>query len=58
MREPFSERIVRILKEEEMIAKVRSNGFFERERQKLSRVPEEIKTVFVKKNIFALLMGL
>jgi len=48
MRGPFSERIVDILKSGEAIAKVRTNWcFIERSSQKLKRIPEKIKVLFV-----------
>lgn len=47
IRGPFSERIVKIYKEGELITDVRSNWcLIERETQKLKRVPEEILTLF------------
>lgn len=47
IRGPFSERIVQIRKESEMIVEVKSNWvFLERSSQKLKRVPEEIQTLF------------
>lgn len=48
IRGPFSERIVHMLKDGEKIVTVRSNWcLLERATQKLKRVPEEIKQLFV-----------
>jgi len=47
IRGPFSERIVQIYKESELIVKVKSNWcFLERSSQKLKRVPEEVQALF------------
>ncbi len=48
IRGPFSERLVHVLREGEVIVKVSSNWcFLERASQKLRRVPEEIKELFL-----------
>ena len=48
IRGPFSERVVKIFKNEEVIVRVKSSWcFLERASQKLKRVPEEIKELFV-----------
>lgn len=47
IRGPFSERVVQIFKNEELITEVRSNWcFLDRKTQKLKRVPEEIQKLF------------
>lgn len=47
-RGPFSDRIVQIYKEDELLVEVKSNWcLIERATQKLKRVPEEIQTLFV-----------
>lgn len=46
-RGPFSERIVRICKGNDLLVEVKSNWcLIERESQKLKRVPEEIQSLF------------
>lgn len=46
-RGPFSERIVKIYKGDELLVEVKSNWcLIERETQKLKRVPEEIQQLF------------
>ena len=48
MRGPFSERIVHISKSEEVIVKIRSNWcLLDKATQKLVRVPDEIKQLFI-----------
>ncbi|WP_424962321.1 acyl-CoA thioesterase [Ekhidna sp.] len=46
-RGPFSDRVVKIYKDEELLVEVKSNWcLIERESQKLKRVPEEIQKLF------------
>ncbi|WP_436517878.1 acyl-CoA thioesterase [Ekhidna sp. To15] len=46
-RGPFSERIVKISRDEELLVEVKSNWcLIERKTQKLKRVPEEIQVLF------------
>ena len=46
-RGPFSDRIVRIYREDELLVEVKSNWcLIDRETQKLKRVPEEIQSLF------------
>ena len=46
-RGPFSDRVVKIYKGEELLVQVKSNWcLIERETQKLKRVPEEIQSLF------------
>ncbi|NQZ76906.1 MAG: thioesterase family protein [Ekhidna sp.] len=46
-RGPFSDRTVRILRENELLVEVKSNWcLIERETQKLKRVPEEVQKLF------------
>lgn len=46
-RGPFSDRIVKIYKDEDLLVQVKSNWcLIERETQKLKRVPEEIQALF------------
>jgi acyl-CoA thioester hydrolase len=46
-RGPFSDRVVKICKEDDLLAEVKSNWcLIERETQKLKRVPEEIQALF------------
>ena len=47
-RGPFSDRIVKIYKEDNLLVQVKTNWcLIERKTQKLKRVPEEIKMLFV-----------
>ena len=46
-RGPFSDRVVKIYRNEELLVEVRSNWcLIERQSQKLKRVPEEIQVLF------------
>lgn len=46
-RGPFSDRVVKIYKEDDLLVQVKSNWcLIERETQKLKRVPEEIQALF------------
>ena len=46
-RGPFSDRIVKIYRDEELLVEVKSNWcLIDRESQKLKRVPEEIQSLF------------
>ncbi|MEO9482526.1 MAG: thioesterase family protein [Ekhidna sp.] len=46
-RGPFSDRIVKIYQQDQLLVEVKSNWcLIERETQKLKRVPEEIQTLF------------